>query len=361
MALCGVLPEERTRRQPFEIDVDVFVDLSRGRHDRCARRHGRLRGAVRTHRRRSRATSSTALLERFAARVAEVVLATTSGRRGHGQRPQAATSGAAALVDERRVHPPHEELTDGARVPRVWDPTWVIDDSILRDAVAAIPDVVAVSPRVRDRAGRWSRRKARISTSWCSLETEHSPRELLEICRACEAEAQRVRTVRWGPRTLDVDVLWVDGQTVDEPDLVVPHPRMFERAFVLMPLRDVAADLIPPSFVDPRRRRSAGARSTVTSAIVSAWSGRGRAGGSFAEALVCGRLATRRRLRSGGRALDDAAVDVDVVIIATPDRAIAEVAPQRYDRSTRPRSCTCRERAASTCSRRTPAGRRCTR
>ena len=83
------------------------------------------------------------------------------------------------------------------------------------------------------------------------LDTERSPRELLEICRSCEAAAQRVRTVRWGPRTLDVDVLWVDGQVVDEPDLVVPHPRMFERAFVLMPLRDVAPDLVPSSFVDP--------------------------------------------------------------------------------------------------------------
>ena len=59
-----------------------------------------------------------------------------------------------------------------------------------------------------------------------------------------ELAAGRVRGERWGPRTLDVDVLCVDGQTVDEPDLEVPHPRMFERAFVLVPLREVAPDLV---------------------------------------------------------------------------------------------------------------------
>ena len=120
----------------------------------------------------------------------------------------------------------------------------------LRDAVAAIPDVVAIL-RVYESAPVGGPDQGAYLNIVVRLETQHSPRELLEICREREAEAQRVRTVRWGPRTLDVDVLWVDGQTVDEPDLVVPHPRMFERAFVLMPLRDVAADLIPPSFVDP--------------------------------------------------------------------------------------------------------------
>ena len=120
----------------------------------------------------------------------------------------------------------------------------------LRDAVAAIPDVVAIS-RVYETAPVGGPEQGAYLNIVVQLETDRSPRELLEICRAREAAAQRVRTVRWGPRTLDVDVLWVDGHEVDEPDLVVPHPRMFERAFVLMPLRDVAPDLIPPSFVDP--------------------------------------------------------------------------------------------------------------
>jgi 2-amino-4-hydroxy-6-hydroxymethyldihydropteridine diphosphokinase len=76
------------------------------------------------------------------------------------------------------------------------------------------------------------------------LLTDDSPRQLLARCRSVEAAADRVRTVRWGPRTLDADVLWVDGWPVDEADLVVPHPRMWERRFVLAPLRDLAPDLV---------------------------------------------------------------------------------------------------------------------
>ena len=80
-----------------------------------------------------------------------------------------------------------------------------------------------------------------------ALETTRSARELLELAQALEAGARRVRGERWGPRTLDVDVLLAGDETLDEPDLVVPHPRMWERDFVLAPLRDVAPDLVPAS------------------------------------------------------------------------------------------------------------------
>lgn len=76
------------------------------------------------------------------------------------------------------------------------------------------------------------------------LDTDLSPRQLLGVCRRLEAAAERVRNERWGPRTLDVDVLWIDGATVAEPDLEVPHPRMWQRRFVLAPLRDLAPDLV---------------------------------------------------------------------------------------------------------------------
>jgi 2-amino-4-hydroxy-6-hydroxymethyldihydropteridine diphosphokinase len=77
------------------------------------------------------------------------------------------------------------------------------------------------------------------------LETDLSPRELLGVCHRLETAAGRVRGERWGPRTLDVDILWIDGVTVDEPDLTVPHPRMRQRRFVMAPLADVAPDLAP--------------------------------------------------------------------------------------------------------------------
>lgn len=84
------------------------------------------------------------------------------------------------------------------------------------------------------------------------LDTELSGHELLGVCRDREAEAARVRIERWGPRTLDVDVLWIDGETIDDPpELLVPHPRMFERAFVMVPLADLAPDLLPADWAHP--------------------------------------------------------------------------------------------------------------
>lgn len=80
--------------------------------------------------------------------------------------------------------------------------------------------------------------------------TRDSPRALLARCRALEEAAGRVRAVRFGPRTLDADVLLVGEEHVDEPDLCVPHPRMWERRFVLAPLRDLAPELVPPGTVE---------------------------------------------------------------------------------------------------------------
>jgi 2-amino-4-hydroxy-6-hydroxymethyldihydropteridine diphosphokinase len=72
-----------------------------------------------------------------------------------------------------------------------------------------------------------------------ALDTDRSARQLLGVAQDLEARAGRVRAERWGPRTLDVDVLVVTGETVHDPDLEVPHPRMAERGFVLAPLHDL--------------------------------------------------------------------------------------------------------------------------
>jgi 2-amino-4-hydroxy-6-hydroxymethyldihydropteridine diphosphokinase len=77
------------------------------------------------------------------------------------------------------------------------------------------------------------------------LETSASPRELLERAHRAEAQAERVRDVRWGPRTLDVDVLLVGTLVSDNPEILVPHPRMWERRFVLAPLRELAPEMVP--------------------------------------------------------------------------------------------------------------------
>ncbi len=88
------------------------------------------------------------------------------------------------------------------------------------------------------------------------------PFRLLEECRRLEAAAGRVRAARWGPRTLDADVLWIDGVSMDEPDLTVPHPRWRERRFVLAPLHELAPDL-----VDRREVEAAGGQVSVVGTL----------------------------------------------------------------------------------------------
>ncbi len=90
-----------------------------------------------------------------------------------------------------------------------------------------------------------------------AVDTVLAPYELLAACAALERAAERIRDVRWGPRTLDVDVLAMDGVTLDADDLTIPHPRMFERGFVLAPLHDLSPDRIErPADGWPGVRRS---------------------------------------------------------------------------------------------------------
>lgn len=78
-----------------------------------------------------------------------------------------------------------------------------------------------------------------------------SPQALLRACQALEQKLGRRRSgVEGEPRTIDVDVLYVDGLTVDTPELVLPHPRCGERKFVLKPLSDIRAELVLPGQVD---------------------------------------------------------------------------------------------------------------
>jgi 2-amino-4-hydroxy-6-hydroxymethyldihydropteridine diphosphokinase len=113
----------------------------------------------------------------------------------------------------------------------------------LRTAVAALPDLVATSPVYETEPVGGPDQGAFLNLV-AELDTTLEPEDLLEVCRTLEEQAERVREERWGPRTLDVDVLWVEGREVDEPHLQVPHPRMWERRFVLAPLRDLAPDLV---------------------------------------------------------------------------------------------------------------------
>lgn len=114
----------------------------------------------------------------------------------------------------------------------------------LRDAVDSLADVVAVSSVYEtDPVGGPADQDAYLNLV-VELDTELTARQLMSVGQRLQAAADRVQAERWGPRTLDVDVLWIDGVTVDEPDLQVPHARMFERRFVLAPLAELAPELV---------------------------------------------------------------------------------------------------------------------
>lgn len=119
-----------------------------------------------------------------------------------------------------------------------------------RDALAATGEVVAVSPVYESAAVGGPPGQPPYLNAVVELETRRSARQLLELAHRLEAQAKRVRTVHHGPRTLDVDVLLVGSLEIDEPDLVVPHPRMWDRRFVLVPLADLAPDLVPPGAIE---------------------------------------------------------------------------------------------------------------
>lgn len=78
------------------------------------------------------------------------------------------------------------------------------------------------------------------------IETGLSPEALLDQCRSIEEELGRVRTVRWGPRTIDVDILLVGSVMIETPELTIPHPLLHTRRFVLVPLCEIAPQAFHP-------------------------------------------------------------------------------------------------------------------
>jgi 2-amino-4-hydroxy-6-hydroxymethyldihydropteridine diphosphokinase len=78
------------------------------------------------------------------------------------------------------------------------------------------------------------------------VETDLSPAGLLHVCRTIEDRLGRKREKRWGPRTMDLDILLYGDRVVNQPDLIIPHPHMAERKFVLIPLAEIAPHAVHP-------------------------------------------------------------------------------------------------------------------
>lgn len=119
----------------------------------------------------------------------------------------------------------------------------------LRDGVESLPGVVAVSAVYETDPVGGPEQGAYLNIV-AELDVDIEPVDLLGLCHRVESAAQRVREVRWGPRTLDIDIVWMDGVELDTERLTVPHPRWKERRFVLAPLRELAPDLVTEQDVE---------------------------------------------------------------------------------------------------------------
>jgi dihydroneopterin aldolase/2-amino-4-hydroxy-6-hydroxymethyldihydropteridine diphosphokinase len=268
MGRHGVGELERQSAQPFELDLDVFVDTSRSAISDDVSDTIDYQALVDAA---SRVVTgqSFRLLEALAGKVAEEVLADERVER--------------VDVSVRKLRPPvpFDIRSAGVRITRSRNRAPDRDRTrafvgigsnmgdrlaFIRRAVAGLPDVAAVSPVYETEPVGGPAGQDPYLNVVVELRTVLSPRELLEIGAWLEADADRRRDVKDGPRTLDVDILLVGDDVVHESDLEVPHPRMWERRFVLAPLADLA-----PELVSPDRLRAAGGN--VHRLIDSLWIG----------------------------------------------------------------------------------------
>ena len=120
----------------------------------------------------------------------------------------------------------------------------------LRLAVDSLPGVVRMSQVYETDPVGGPEGQGPYLNMVVAIETALGPYELLGCCREIEARAGRQRIEHWGPRTLDIDVLFYDDLHLDDPELTVPHPRYAERLFVLAPLSEVAAERCPTGWDD---------------------------------------------------------------------------------------------------------------
>jgi dihydroneopterin aldolase/2-amino-4-hydroxy-6-hydroxymethyldihydropteridine diphosphokinase len=252
MALVGVLPHERDALQPVQIDVDLEVDLSEaGVTDNLddTANYGAISTAIAEVVR----TSSDTLLERLAARIADRVL--------HFDHVEVAD----VMVTKLRPPIPEDLVSSAVRIVRSR-----VDMSV----PARHRAIVALGSNLGDRAAYLRFGLERLSNVVSQsqvfetdpvggpdnqgpylnmvavVDTDLDPFAMLRRLLQIESEAHRVRVERWGPRTLDLDLLFYDDYTIESEELTVPHPRFAERRFVLEPLSEVTVEFCPSNWRD---------------------------------------------------------------------------------------------------------------
>jgi 2-amino-4-hydroxy-6-hydroxymethyldihydropteridine diphosphokinase len=115
----------------------------------------------------------------------------------------------------------------------------------LRAAIHELPGIVATSHVYETDPVDTPEGSGRYLNMAVAIDTDLDPFALLALCQYIEKEAGRIRSVRNAPRTLDIDILLYEGASMQSDELTIPHPRMWDRRFVIAPLADIAAQLVP--------------------------------------------------------------------------------------------------------------------
>lgn len=254
ITIVGALPHEREIAQPLQIDLAFDVDL------RDAGRSDELGDTVHYGLVADRVVavveeSKDILLERLVARVADEVLAFDRVEAVEVKltklRPPLAVDAVDTAVRIRRSRAEAEMPPQTVHRAYIALGSNLGDrEAFLRLGVAGLGNVTAMSQVYETDPVGGPDEQGPFLNMVVEVETSLDPFALLRRCQRIEAEAMRQRVVRWGPRTLDVDIVLFDDLTMSSDDLSIPHPRFAERRFVLQPLADIAPDRCPDGWDD---------------------------------------------------------------------------------------------------------------
>ena len=262
--VVGALPHEREIAQPLRVDLSLVVDLhDAGRSDELGDtvHYGEVTDRVAAVVRENKDV----LLERLADRIAEVVVGFDRVEAVEltvtKLRPPIAEHVETTSVSIRRTRGEYDVAPRSSHRAIVALGSNLGDrEGYLARALDGLGDIVATSQVFETDPIGGPDAQGPYLNMVAVVDTALDPFAFVRRCQRIEAEALRQRTVRWGPRTLDVDVLFYDDVTIDSPELTIPHPRIGERRFVLAPLAEVAPercplgwdDTLPPAAVHPR-------------------------------------------------------------------------------------------------------------
>lgn len=254
VTIIGVLDHERQAAQPLELDITLYTDLT----DACQNdelddtvHYGEVCELIE----QVAAQYHDLLLERLAGRLAEAILT----------KPRVEE----VEISIRKLRPPipSDVATSGVTIRRTRVGTIPFDSNhhravlalgsnlgdrlgYLRHAVRNLGHVVAQSQVYETAPVGGPDDQGAYLNMVVVVDTPLDPFALLRRCQRVEASAGRERKVHWGPRTLDIDILFHDDVRLESPGLIIPHPRIGDRRFVLAPLSEVAPERVPAGWED---------------------------------------------------------------------------------------------------------------